>query len=301
MTYNRNYLAKVPVSVNTDFTINYSTGVGTQQGASNLWSYNGNLAGDNQAAIAAADYFVTDVLQFQINDLIFASATDSESILRVSAITYPDNNGLGAAISTVTFLGPNSITTAMIQDHAVTYAKIQQVAASTLLGNPTGSTANVSGITLDPSLQFNGTTLRVNPDLLVYKTGTLSAADLSGAYATPVQILAGQGANTTIIVDSFVLKIVYGTTQFADGGAANLQYGNTAHAGGTAATETIAAATINGWSANSMIKVAGLLGSAATTAVVNQALYLSNATASFTTGDSTFEYTLIYRVIATTP
>jgi hypothetical protein len=41
-----------------------------------------------------------------------------------------------------------------IANNAVTYAKFQQVAASSLVGNPTGAPANASGITLGATLAF---------------------------------------------------------------------------------------------------------------------------------------------------
>jgi hypothetical protein len=46
-----------------------------------------------------------------------------------------------------------------IAPNAVTFAKFQQMAASTLFGNPTGSTANGQSITLGTGLAFSGTTL----------------------------------------------------------------------------------------------------------------------------------------------
>lgn len=49
--------------------------------------------------------------------------------------------------------------TAQIANSAITYAKIQNETASTLLGNPTGSGAAPSEITLGSGLNFSGTTL----------------------------------------------------------------------------------------------------------------------------------------------
>ena len=47
-----------------------------------------------------------------------------------------------------------------IAANAVTYAKFQQVAASSLVGNPTGSLANAQGITLGTTLTFSGAALQ---------------------------------------------------------------------------------------------------------------------------------------------
>lgn len=56
-------------------------------------------------------------------------------------------------------LAASAVTTAKITDANVTYAKIQNVAATALLGNPTGSSAAASEITLGAGLQFSGTTI----------------------------------------------------------------------------------------------------------------------------------------------
>lgn len=57
-------------------------------------------------------------------------------------------------------LAPGFVTTAMIANNAVTYAKMQQVAASSLVGNPTGALANAQGITLGATLAFSGSALQ---------------------------------------------------------------------------------------------------------------------------------------------
>jgi hypothetical protein len=56
-------------------------------------------------------------------------------------------------------IGASAVTTSKINAAAVTYAKIQNVAATALLGNPTGSPAAPSEITLGANLSFSGTTL----------------------------------------------------------------------------------------------------------------------------------------------
>lgn len=68
-----------------------------------------------------------------------------------------------------TALPANSVTTSAIAAAAVTYAKIQNVAASKLLGNPTGAAAAPSEISLGAGLSFIGSALAA------------SAPSLSGA------------------------------------------------------------------------------------------------------------------------
>ena len=71
-----------------------------------------------------------------------------------------------------------------IGNNKVSYAKMQQASTVTLLGNPTGGTANISEITLGSGLSFSGTTL--------VSTGTggtvtsFSAGNLSPLFTTSV-------------------------------------------------------------------------------------------------------------------
>ena len=133
---------------------------------------------------------------------------------------------------------------------------------------------------------------------LLLASGTLTAAQWLGMYAAPVVLIAAPGANKLIIVESMSLSLVYGTVQFANGGAVQIQYDSTVNAGGVLAqTATIAAATINGATANNSIKLLGALAFNLNTAVANKGIYISNATGAFTAGDSTFRYSLLYRVV----
>ncbi len=75
------------------------------------------------------------------------------------------------------------VTTGKVADGAITYAKVQNVAAVSLLGNPTGSPAAASEITLGSGLAFVGATLTA--------TGT-------GGTVTSVSITTANGISGTV-------------------------------------------------------------------------------------------------------
>lgn len=54
----------------------------------------------------------------------------------------------------------SGVTTGLVANSAITYAKVQAVTASSLLGNPTTASATVSEITLGNGLSFTGSTLK---------------------------------------------------------------------------------------------------------------------------------------------
>jgi hypothetical protein len=109
------------------------------------------------------------------------------------------------------FLDTLNVATINIGNNQVTYAKIQQVAASSLLGNPTGSTANVSGITLGTGLTFSGTTLvNSSPDQTVALTGggitsitgtypnfTITSTEIDGSTSNELQTVSNTSNSTS--------------------------------------------------------------------------------------------------------
>jgi hypothetical protein len=109
--------------------------------------------------------------QLAINALTQVSSATNEYVLTKDTAT-------GDATYKVL---PN-IVTGKITDNNVTYAKIQQVGASKLLGNPTGSTANTSEIGVGGNLFFSSTTLK-------QRQGVVTILSTSGTY----QVLATEG------------------------------------------------------------------------------------------------------------
>lgn len=68
-------------------------------------------------------------------------------------------NSITALTGDVTATGPGSVAST-IANNAVTYAKFQQVAASSLVGNATGSLANAEAVSIGATLTFSGTALQ---------------------------------------------------------------------------------------------------------------------------------------------
>lgn len=93
-------------------------------------------------------------------------------------------------------IGAAQVLTAAIANANVTYAKIQNVAAVKLLGNPTGSAAAPSEITLGGGLKFSGTSL------------TAPATPPRGTYINKtIQVLT----NTTVSVSADAVVVSDGT------------------------------------------------------------------------------------------
>jgi len=89
--------------------------------------------------------------------------TSGQHLNYVSGTGVTCGTGTGSAITSltgdVTATGPGA-SAATIASNAVTYAKFQQVAASSLVGNSTGSLANAGAISLGATLAFSSSTLQ---------------------------------------------------------------------------------------------------------------------------------------------
>lgn len=128
-------------------------------------------------------------------------------------------------------------------------------------------------------------------------TGTLTSANLLGMYAAPVIMITAPGANKAIVIHRFEIEHVFVSAAYAAGGATLLQYGNTVHGGGPAATGTLTFAGLWDQVASTASAAAGAMTGVARTALVNTAVYISNDTAAFTTGDGTAQYTVWYSIV----
>jgi hypothetical protein len=266
-------------------------GVSTILNAPNLFTY--GSPNDTAAAIAAANYFLPQYASLGVGDIIIGFGTDASFMLEVTAVSP-------TAVTTASFTSTGSIGTANIVNNAVTFAKFQQLPASTLVANPTGALANAQAITLGNGLSFNGTTLQVNPGTAEQVSVPITLAAWNAMSVTPVTLLAAPGAGLMNIIDSMYINYLYGSAALTGGGLVGAQYGTTAALGGPAASSTEAAADFTSKTANTMFRIGGSLSTGVTTSLaINTAITLSNATAPFAVGTGgSFVVIVNYRTVS---
>lgn len=133
----------------------------------------------------------------------------------------------------------------------------------------------------------------LTPATLQMVAVTLTAAQINGMYAAPVQLIAGT-TSKSIIVDYVMIRTNPTATAFASGGVVAPQLGNTVHGGGTLLSTTLPAATIISGTASDT-----LLGATAANITLSQGtgVFLSNATGAFTTGTGTITVFVYYSVV----
>lgn len=270
------------------------TGPTPDQGAPQIFSFMSTT--DAAATVEGANYFAPFSYDLYVNDFVFCVCSDATVLLQVLTV---DNSTIPAGVTTELVGFSGSVGTANIQGHAVTYAKIQQAATHTLIGNSTGGTADVAEITLGNGLDFTSTTLEVAPALAQHVQIAMTAAEFNGMYAAPKLLVAAPGAGKLVVVDKVLLNQTFVSAAYAAGGVVAPQYDSTVHGAGTlASSATIAAATVQGIVANAIVGLVGVTAVTASAALINKGVYLSNATAAFTTGDGTWTVDVWYHTIA---
>lgn len=124
---------------------------------------------------------------------------------------------------------------------------------------------------------------------------TLTNAQVLALFATPLQLLPAPGTGLFYDVLKAVVVNENTGTAYAGGGAITVGYGTTAST--NALASTIAATFLTSGTAAQAIAESGVLNTVlAGTAILNQPLYITNATAAFTTGTGTVRVILEYSV-----
>lgn len=116
----------------------------------------------------------------------FVSTSAPGGTLDTTFISWSEFGYFLADGSTLQLVG----NTFSVKNNGITYSKIQQASASTIIGNPTGSTANVSEITLGATLTFSGSALQT-----VAMTGDVTSS--ANSFATTVAKIQGTTVSGT--------------------------------------------------------------------------------------------------------
>ena len=123
--------------------------------------------------------------------------------LSVSGVTWnvnSDNSTIGINGSNQLYVLSDGITANQIANHTVTYGKLQNETASTLLGNPTGSSINPSEITLGSTLAFVGSILETDA-----MTGDVTSS--ANSFATTLSKIQGTAITGTTGTGNVVLSV----------------------------------------------------------------------------------------------
>jgi len=132
----------------------------------------------------------------------------------------------------------------------------------------------------------------------------ITAAQIFAMYTTPITLVAAQGANRILVLESTVLAPSNAlTTDFTSGGVVFVQYTATTAGGGLAASGTVAATefTSDAETTTSIFMPLTTSGNSAVAATLipNAPLCLTNATGVFATGTITYNAYTRARVVAT--
>lgn len=190
---------------------------------------------------------------------------------------------------------------------AIDFSKLAALTSGNILVGSAGNVPTSVTMSGDATVIASGaltiannavTSAKTSPLLGKYVAVAVTAAEFNGMYAAPKLLLAAGGANTLIVVDRMVLAMTYVSANYASGGVVAAQYDSTVNGAGVKATNTEAAADFQA-AASTSFMFNGTVVLAPFTTSVNKAIYLSNQTGAFTTGDSPFVVHLWYRVIPT--
>ena len=147
---------------------------------------------------------------------------------------------LGTITDGITLDQSGSLSTLEIKNNGVSYAKIQTIAANSLIGNPTGSVVNASAISLGATLAFSGSALQTaagtgdvtwsaNSFATTIAASAVTASKLAASAFDQVT-LAGGGGTTASVIQAPALRVslVAGQT-FASNTTVAVRWGITAN------------------------------------------------------------------------
>lgn len=272
-------------------------------------------AADTEATVAAANYFASDYVLYdlKVGDVIMCVCSDANIFLQVATVSTS-----AGTITTTEFTAAGVVDTANIADGAVTnakvnaaaaieFSKLEALASGEIIVGSAGTVPTAVAMSGDVAIIASGATTiqagavdssMMNANMLRYAAVAITASEFNGMYAAPKVLVAAAGANTLIVLEQLQLAMTYDSAAYAAGGVAAVQYDSTVNGAGVIASSTLSAATFQATASSTFTFNAGVVVLPFAT-TVNKGLYLSNITGAFTTGDSDMVAHIWYRVIPT--
>ena len=267
-------------------------------------------------AIAAGVIVNADISGSAAIDFSKLASLTSGNILVGSAGNVPASVAMSGDATIIASgaltIANSAITNAKVSaSAAIDFSKLAALASGNVLVGSAGNVATSVAMSGDVTISNAGVAAigankvlssMLSPLVEKYVTVTMSAAQFKALYDTPLQMIAAAGANTLIVVKRAIVAMTFVSAAYTAGGVVGFQYDTTVHGAGVAATNTEAAADFFA-GASTAFQFDGVSGNTVAispfTTSVNKGVYLSNLTADFATGDSTFVVHLWYAVIPT--
>ncbi len=212
-----------------------------------------------------------------------------------------------------------SVSSAAIADNAITNTKLAGMSRGNIkVGNSSDAASDLNAKTDKQILIGNGTDLNsvaVTGDVTISNTGvttigagkvtnamlatppasyleysfTLTAANITGMFGTPITLLDSPGANKMYIPLGGALFLDYGTAAFTGGGTVQIKSSTGSFAYLTAGVTAVTSGsdTFSPLEFGTVVDTSGL----------NQELIITNATAAFATGDGIIKGKLLYYIL----
>jgi len=253
---------------------------------------------DNLAAITTAGY-MNDLGEAGIvkpNDVLYINYSDTS--------TFPLNTGEASTLGefAVSYSAPNwtiaTVLTGLGQAAAKNVTDNTKSYVASVDGAPASYTAGSLLVAGDTNSSVGADSGYTSDNLMLTASVAITAAQFKALYSAPKLLIAAPGANKLIVIHRMELVMTYVSADYTANGVVAAQYDSTVHGAGVPATNTEAAADFFA-SASTTFVFNGSTTLAPFSTSVNKGLYLSCATADFTTGDSTFVCKIQYRIVAT--
>lgn len=180
----------------------------------------------------------------------------------------------------------NNLTTSPVED-------LVQIGAATKYEWDKNADLTINSVSIGTSQAYEINGVKVG----MYATGTLSNANLTGMYATPVSLIGAPGSGLAIMVDRVMLQHEHATAAFTGGGGIVFQYGNTANGAGLKCARELSAEVLT-TNAKAGQQQNGEMAATAATNYENTAIFISNETAAFATGGGTATYHIWYSIVS---